>query len=117
MPQVKPRVVEAPRKQAAPKPTPRATSAPAPRKGPVTPAEARRHFEELLKAKQERVRQGPNYPPANAYTGRHDGDAPSTTDASDEAPAPQTDNTPAPEATYGETHTHGRGNQGMRNQK
>ncbi|MBA8882789.1 hypothetical protein [Dokdonella fugitiva] len=31
------------------------------------------HFREVLRAKQERVRQGPSYPAPNAYTGRHDG--------------------------------------------
>jgi hypothetical protein len=30
------------------------------------------HFRELLRAKQDRVRQGPSYPAPNAYTGRHD---------------------------------------------
>jgi len=77
---------------------------------------ARRHFEELLKAKQERVRQGPNYPAPSPYTGRHEGEAPIATNEGDESTRP-VDNTTAPEATYGETHTHARGNQGMRNQK
>ena len=30
------------------------------------------HFRDVLRAKQERVRQGPSYPAPNAYTGRHD---------------------------------------------
>lgn len=86
------------------------------RKRPVSPSLARRHFEELLKAKQERVRQGPNYPAPNPYTGRHESEAPIATSENGES-TPTADTTPAPEATYGETHTHARGNQGMRNQK
>jgi hypothetical protein len=101
------------RKQAAP---PRASSSGDQRKRAVTPSEARRHFEELLKAKQERVRQGPNYPAPNPYTGRHEGEAPAATNGNEET-TPPADTAPAPEATYGETHTHARGNQGMRNQK
>jgi hypothetical protein len=101
------------RKQAAP---PRASSSGDQRKRAVTPSEARRHFEELLKAKQERVRQGPNYPAPNPYTGRHGGEAPAATNGNEET-TPPADTAPAPEATYGETHTHARGNQGMRNQK
>jgi hypothetical protein len=76
---------------------------------------ARRHFEELLKAKQERVRQGPNYPAPNPYTGRHESEAPIATNENGEST--QSPETTAPEATYGETHTLARGNQGMRNQK
>ena len=30
------------------------------------------HFRELLRAKQERVRQGPSYPAPNDFTGRHE---------------------------------------------
>jgi len=74
------------------------------------------HFQELLRAKQERVRQGPSYPPANPYTGRHD----APTDQSIESTSshgPPMANTPDPEATYGASTTHGRGNQGMRKTK
>jgi hypothetical protein len=74
------------------------------------------HFQELLRAKQERVRQGPNYPPANPYTGRHD----VTVDHVQEDAAshgPPMSTVPDPEATYGASTTHGRGNQGMRKPK
>jgi hypothetical protein len=40
--------------------------------GAVSAELAMQHFRELLRAKQDRVRQGPNYPAPNAYTGRHD---------------------------------------------
>jgi hypothetical protein len=77
---------------------------------------ARRHFRELLEAKQARVRQGPAYPPANPYTGQHDpipADVPS-----DESSPPPAESSPDAEATYGSpAFSHGRGNQGMRRQK
>jgi hypothetical protein len=103
-------------------PTKSATPAPkkaaAARKPRTATAEvARRHFREILEAKQQRVKQGPSYPAPNAFTGRPH-------DAADAAgpppgdPAPSTQNTkPDAEATYGEGEfTHGRGNQGMRGQ-
>jgi hypothetical protein len=77
---------------------------------------ARRHFRELLEAKQARVRQGPAYPAANPYTGQHDL-IPAHV-ASDESSPPAAEGNPDPEATYGSpAFAHGRGNQGMRRQK
>lgn len=82
----------------------------------MTPDVAMAHFQELLRAKQERVRQGPNYPPANPYTGRHDAPVEHAhEDASGHGP-PMADS-PDPEATYGASTTHARGNQGMRKSK
>jgi hypothetical protein len=83
----------------------------------VSPAVARRHFLKILEAKQERVRQGPSYPPANAFTGHKD---PAAAPAS--APTPTADAQPeaAPDraSTFdGAAAPHGRGNQGMRSQK
>jgi hypothetical protein len=80
----------------------------------VTPTVARRHFLEILKAKQERVRQGPAYPPANAFTGQRDAAAAAP---SGDAPTPASE--PAePAGTFdGPELAHGRGNQGMRPQK
>ncbi|HJU38226.1 MAG TPA: hypothetical protein VJ724_01540 [Tahibacter sp.] len=73
----------------------------------MTPETARRHFQQLLEAKQARVRQGPSYPAPNDFTGQRDVDA-----------APADAGTPSPESTYGDpTFAHGRGNQGMRPQK
>ncbi|HEY6941162.1 hypothetical protein [Dokdonella sp.] len=48
--------------------------------GAVSAEVAMQHFRDVLRAKQERVRQGPNYPAPNAYTGRHDGAASSSGD-------------------------------------
>jgi hypothetical protein len=56
---------------AQPKSAPAASGA-APAAGAVSAELAMQHFRELLRAKQERVRQGPSYPAPNAYTGRHD---------------------------------------------
>jgi hypothetical protein len=42
------------------------------------------HFRELLRAKQDRVRQGPSYPAPNAYTGRHDSVGTGGSDDTDE---------------------------------
>jgi hypothetical protein len=82
----------------------------------VTPDVAMAHFQELLRAKQERVRQGPSYPPANPYTGRHD--APAEHPHEDTAShGPPMASAPDPEATYGASTAHGRGNQGMRKTK
>jgi hypothetical protein len=64
----------APSKAAAvvpPKPAPVASGA-APTAAAVSAEVAMQHFRELLRAKQDRVRQGPSYPAPNAYTGRHD---------------------------------------------
>ncbi|HKE47805.1 MAG TPA: hypothetical protein VKB52_07050 [Rhodanobacteraceae bacterium] len=86
----------------------------------MSPAVARRHFQELLEAKQARVKQGPSYPAPNAYTGQHTL-APTLSAAAsglDGEKPPAAPEEPAPEATYGDpAHTHGRGNQGMRPQK
>jgi hypothetical protein len=96
----------------------RKPAAPA-RKRPVSPAVARRHFQQLLEAKQARVKQGPSYPQPNAFTGQH-APAPSSSAPGglDGGKPPAVPETPAPEATYGDpAYTHGRGNQGMRPQK
>lgn len=83
----------------------------------VSPSVARKHFEQLLKAKQERVRQGPSYPAPNPFTGRHDVDNGMQSTPNEESATPAA-GAPDPEATYGGTEfNHGRGNQGMRNQK
>jgi hypothetical protein len=80
----------------------------APRKRAVSPEVARRHFLEVLEAKQQRAKQGPSYPAPNAFTGRpHD----------TVANSPVQDSSPGVEATYGEGEfASGRGNQGMRGQ-
>jgi hypothetical protein len=78
---------------------------------------ARRHFRELLEAKQARVRQGPAYPPANPHTGQRDL-IPAHMASDESSPPPPAEGSPDPEATYGgPTFAHGRGNQGMRRQK
>ena len=83
----------------------------------VSPSVARKHFEQLLKAKQERVRQGPSYPAPNPFTGRHDVDNGMQSTPNEDSATPAA-GAPDPEATYGGTEfNHGRGNQGMRNQK
>jgi hypothetical protein len=87
---------------------------------PVSADVARQHFQELLEAKQERLRQGPSYPPANDFTGQRSVDGSGSTAGSENAalPAPPDADKPAPEATFGEPSVmHGRGNQGMRPQK
>ncbi|MEO7324833.1 MAG: hypothetical protein ABIW82_08390 [Dokdonella sp.] len=84
--------------------------------GPVSPEVATAHFQELLRAKQERVRQGPTYPAANPYTGRHDTSAGNVL-ADLDSHGPPLSNTPEPEAVYGASTTHARGNQGMRKTK
>ncbi len=82
------------------------------RKG--TPAAAQKRMRELLKAKQERDRQGPNYPAANAYTGRHDEAAPADRgEVHQQNPLPRR---PSPDAVYGATYDHARGDQGKRSQ-
>jgi hypothetical protein len=81
---------------------------------------ARQHFQELLEAKQERLRQGPSYPPANDFTGQRtvDGSASPVASENVSPAAPPDAEKPAPEATFGEPSVmHGRGNQGMRPQK
>jgi|GEM_PF-3963507 hypothetical protein len=84
---------------------------------PVSPKVAARHFQKALQAKQERIRRGPTYPPANPYTGRHavTGEAPGM--ALDPHAPPPAAGTPAPEALTASNSTHGRSNQGMRKQK
>ncbi|HEU4664726.1 MAG TPA: hypothetical protein VFS55_11930 [Dokdonella sp.] len=86
--------VAAPQKPAnAPAPAPAAApSAPKPgvppaagagAAGAVSAEVAMQHFRDVLRAKQERVRQGPSYPAPNAFTGRHDG-APTSSGEDDE---------------------------------
>lgn len=81
----------------------------------MAPAVARRHFQALLEAKQARVRQGPSYPPANAFTGQHETTTVPPPSTSAEA-APSTPPEP-PQAPSSAPEPHGRGNQGMRHQK
>ena len=82
------------------------------RKG--TPEAAQKRLRELLKAKQERDRQGPNYPAANAYTGRPDDAAPTDRgEVHQQNPLPRR---PSPDAIYGATYDHARGDQGKRSQ-
>lgn len=80
---------------------------------------ARQHFREILEAKQQRVKQGPAYPAANAFTGRaHDGVGAVVQPSGEPADANSAGSSPGVEATYGQGEfTHGRGNQGMRGQK
>ncbi|MEO5622864.1 MAG: hypothetical protein ABJB02_04835 [Dokdonella sp.] len=75
------------------------------------------HFKKLLQAKQERVRQGPNYPTANPYSGRHDVLAATDHRDNGDTHAAPSAGTPEPEAVYGANAAHGRGNQGMRGSK
>ncbi|MEO7431656.1 MAG: hypothetical protein ABIR62_06455 [Dokdonella sp.] len=82
----------------------------------MAPDVAIAHFQELLRAKQERVRQGPSYPAANAYTGRHDATADDVHDDPNSHGPPMA-SAPDAEATYGASTTHARGNQGMRKPK
>jgi hypothetical protein len=82
----------------------------------ASPAVAKRHFLEALEAKQQRVAQGPGYPPPNPYTGRTDAPFEGTHPV-DEAAVPVVSSTPSPEATYGAALVHARGNQGMRKQR
>jgi hypothetical protein len=85
--------------------------------GPVSPEVATAHFQELLRAKQERVRQGPTYPAANPYTGRHDASGGNDHGDDLDSHGPPLSNTPEPEAVYGASTAHARGNQGMRKPK
>jgi hypothetical protein len=107
------------RSNAAPAAPKRAAKAPvsdANRTRRVSPKVSVRHFREVLQAKQERVRQGPNYPPANAFTGRPASLTALSGGLDPHAPLPAT-GTPTPEALTGANSLHGRGNQGMRKQK
>lgn len=83
----------------------------------VSPAIAKRHFLEVLEAKQERVRQGPSYPAANAFTGRPDAHYEGAQPSGEEEVAPVVGNAPSADATYGAGLVHARGNQGMRKQR
>jgi hypothetical protein len=73
---------------------------------------------EILKAKQERIRQGPAYPAANAFTGHRDSAAaaPVTPPPADTGAAAAESSEPAGNFD-GPEPPHGRGNQGMRSQK
>ncbi len=85
------------------------------RRRPVKPEVARRHFLEILEAKRERVKQGPGYPPPNAFTGRpHDAAGAVGIPPPPNGPAPAT--SPATPDAQASTFKHGRGNQGMRGQ-
>jgi len=87
-----------------------------PRRRTDKAAVAREHFQELLEAKQAKVRQGPSYPAPNAFTGNREADSTVRSGGGD-TPAPQPER-PGPEATFGDPPlVHGRGNQGMRPQK
>ena len=83
----------------------------------MTPEVAIAHFKELLQAKQERVRQGPSYPTASPYSGRHDTLAAADHRNNDDTHAAPAAGTPEPDAVYGANATHGRGNQGLRSPK
>lgn len=80
------------------------------RKG--TPEAAQKRMQELLKAKQERDRNGPSYPPANAHTGH----AVDPALAADRGDVHQTamPRKPSPDAVYGATFDHARGDQSKR---
>jgi hypothetical protein len=74
---------------------------------------------ELLEAKQERTRQGPHWPPANAHTGlQHPAGTAGVHEGSDFAAVQSNSLRPAvnPESNLGTGGMHGRGNQGKRNQ-
>ncbi|MBN8480133.1 MAG: hypothetical protein J0L88_00930 [Xanthomonadales bacterium] len=80
-------------------------------------AVAKRHFLEALAAKQERIKQGPSYPPANPFTGRSDVEIAPGHPTDDAGSAPVTGSTPSPEATHVANLLRARGNQGMRKQR
>jgi hypothetical protein len=84
--------------------------------GAVSADVALAHFQELLRAKQERVRQGPMYPPANLYTGRHEVPMESALESvTPEEPFLST--APDPEAVHGAGVTHVRDSQDLRKPK
>ncbi|WP_440225822.1 hypothetical protein ACQQ2N_16625 [Dokdonella sp. MW10] len=84
----------------------------------MSPEVAREHFLEVLEAKKQRNAEGPSYPAANAFTGRHDVDAQAAGLPSSDAAVPSVPGTAhAPESTYGASLVHARGNQGMRKQR
>ena len=88
-----------------------------PRRRTAGPEVAKQHFLEALQAKQERVRQGPSYPPANAFTGRVEDESMHAPVISDAGAAPVDQPAPSPEATYVTNLLRARGNQGMRKQR
>ncbi len=65
----------------------------------------------LLEAKNERVRQGPSWPAANAHTGQLNHNPEPLHDLHDGAPPPVD-----PHSNLGVAGMHGRGNQGKRGQ-
>lgn len=87
--------------------------------GTNDPDTALRHLQQILEAKNERARQPPAYPAANAHTGRPDTDPHAATKHDDIDPhEPDTvTNHPSPDAIYGANGSHARGNQGMRKQR
>jgi len=82
------------------------------RKG--TPEAAQKRMRELLKAKKERDAQGPGYPASNAFTGRDDVAA--NADRGEVHQQTPTPRRPSPDAIYGATYDHARGDQGKRSQ-
>jgi hypothetical protein len=66
----------------------------------------------MLEAKNERVRQGPTWPAANAHTGQHIGAGPVVSRDLFDVPVTH----PSPETNFGVHGMHGRGNQGKRGQ-
>ena len=81
------------------------------RKG--TPEAAQKRMAELLKAKQERDRQSPSGPAANAYTG-HALDPALAADRSGDVHQTAMPRKPSADAVYGATYDHARGDQSKR---
>ncbi|MFA7319953.1 MAG: hypothetical protein WC000_00660 [Dokdonella sp.] len=100
----KPAPVSAGRNPAAGKP-------PRSRTKTFTPEQAAEQMRALLEAKNERVRQGPSWPAANAHAGHVDGAGATRHDAHDLASLPVD-----PQSNLGVAGMHGRGNQGKRGQ-
>ena len=80
-----------------------------------TPEAAQKRMRDLLKAKQERDANGPSYPAANAFTGQQVDPALAADRSGDvhQTPMPRR---PSPDAIYGATYDHARGDQGKRSQ-
>jgi len=78
-----------------------------------SPESAQKGMRALLSAKQARDRKGPGYPASNAHTGRPvDAEVNAEFDQSHQAPEPKR---PSPDAIYGATFDHARGDQAKRN--
>ncbi len=80
-----------------------------------SPQAAQKQMRALLDAKKARDRKGPSYPSANAHTGRPE-DAEVNGEFAQTHQSP-TAKRPSPDAVYGATYDHARGNQGKRNPK